>query len=113
MARMIRAGRYNKVITLQVQKQIPTDYGGFNLKWVDFKTIRASIEPLQGREFFSAAQQQNETQLRIRIHYIPDVLPTMRIKYGDRLFAIVAAIDSKESHRELQLLCKEGVTDGR
>lgn len=113
MARMIRAGKYNKVITLQEQKEIPTGYGAFNTQWVDFKTIRASVEPLQGREFFSAAQQHSETQLRVRIHYIAGVLPSMRVKYGNRLFEIVAVIDSKEAHRELQLMCKEGVTDGR
>ncbi|WP_324700069.1 phage head closure protein [Pasteurella multocida] len=113
MARMIKAGKYNKVITLQHQKEVITDYGGVKVDWVDFKTVRASVEPLQGNEFFTAAQLHSETQLRIRIHYIVGVLPTMRVKYGDRLFAITAIIDSKENHRELQLMCKEGVTDGR
>ena len=113
MAVMIKAGKFNKVITLQHQQEIISDYGGVKVEWVDFKTVRASVEPLQGDEFSTAAQSQSETQLRIRIRYIKGVLPTMRIKYDDRLLAITAIIDSEESHRELQLMCKEGVTDGR
>lgn len=113
MAVMIKAGKFNKVITLQHQQEIISDYGGVKVEWVDFKTVRASVEPLQGNEFFSAAQSHSETKLRVRIHYLEGVLPTMRVKYDDRLFAITAIIDSKESHRELQLMCKEGSTDGR
>ncbi|WP_439240971.1 phage head closure protein [Lonepinella sp. BR2474] len=113
MARMIKAGKYNKVITLQEQKQVMTDYGAVNIEWVDFKTVRASVEPLQGNEYFTSAQLHSETQLRIRIRYIDDVCSVMRVKYGNRVFSIIAVIDSKESHRELQLMCKEGATDGR
>ncbi|HDR1501649.1 TPA: head-tail adaptor protein, partial [Pasteurella multocida] len=54
---MIRAGRYNKVITLQkrnYKKERESDtYGHHNPYWEDVATVRASIEPLQGREYFS------------------------------------------------------------
>lgn len=113
MARMIKAGKFSKVITLQRQQEVISDYGGVKLVWRNFRTVRASVEPLQGNEFFTAAQSHSETQLRVRIHYIDGVLPTMRVKYGKRFFAITAIIDSKENHRELQLMCKEGVADGR
>lgn len=113
MARMIKAGKCNKAITLQYQQEVTSDYGGVNLKWNDFKTVRASVEPLQGGEYFSAAQTHSETQLRIRIHYLADLSPTMRVKYGDRILAITSIIDSKENHRELQLMCKESAADGR
>ncbi len=32
----------------------------------------------------------------------------MRVNYGGKLFDIYSVIDSKEQHRELQLMCKEG-----
>ncbi|WP_439295242.1 phage head closure protein [Lonepinella sp. BR2882] len=112
MARMIKAGKYNKVITLQEQKQVMTDYGAVNIEWVDFKTVRASVEPIQGREYFSGPFQMGENIIRVRIRYIDNVDRKMRIKYGDRLLSIYSVIDSKDEHRELQLMCKEGEAYG-
>ncbi|MFU9078112.1 head-tail adaptor protein, partial [Proteus sp. LHD240705] len=37
---------------------------------------------------------------------------SMRIVWGKRLFNIISIIDPDERHRELQLMCKEGVNDG-
>lgn len=50
--------------------------------------------------------------MRIRIRYGTNVDNTMRVKYGNRHLEITSIIDSKESHRELQLICKE-VTNGK
>ncbi|HEP1082225.1 TPA: phage head closure protein [Pasteurella multocida] len=118
MARMIRAGRYNKVITLQKrnyekEKERESDtYGHHNPYWEDVATVRASIEPLQGREYFSGPFQLGENITRIRIRYMPEVTRNMRIKYGDKYFDISSVIDSKEEHRELQLMCKDGEAYG-
>ncbi|ATW46088.1 phage head closure protein [Glaesserella parasuis] len=118
MARMVKAGTYDKVITLQqIAKPKPNEQGkiirnGSVLKneWEDIKTLRASIEPIQGREYFSGVFQMGDTVVRIRMRYQPDLEITrkMRVKYGNRIFKIENVIDSKEQHRELQLMCKEG-----
>lgn len=108
MARMIRAGKFDKVITLQKQINRPNSFGAMITEWQDVATIRASIEPIQGREFFSGAFQLSEVIVRIRIRYRPEVDRTMRVKYGERVFEITHIIDSKERHEELQLICKEG-----
>lgn len=110
MARMVRAGRFDKVITLQRQTANKTNYGAIKREWENVKTVRASIEPLQGREYFSGPFQLGENITRIRLRYQPDVKidRKMRVKYGDQIFAIYSVIDSKERHEELQLMCKEG-----
>ncbi|QIM63040.1 phage head-tail adapter protein [Pasteurellaceae bacterium Orientalotternb1] len=118
MARMVRAGRFDKVITLQTEiKPKPNAKGKIithgtvpTRQWQDVKTIRASIEPIQGREYFSGAFAIGETMVRVRIRYQPDVKidRKMRLKYGSRILQIENVIDSKERHEELQLMCKEG-----
>ena len=111
MPRMIRAGKYNKVITLQKRdydKERKSGYGSSRPFWKKFAEVRASVEPLQGREYFSGPFQMGENIVRVRIRYIEGVTRKMRIRYGNRVFDIYSVIDSMESHRELQLMCKEG-----
>ena len=111
MPRMIRAGKYNKVITLQKRdydKERKSGYGSSRPFWKKFAEVRASVEPLQGREYFSGPFQMGENIVRVRIRYIEGVTRKMHIRYGNRVFDIYSVIDSMESHRELQLMCKEG-----
>ena len=44
MPRMIRAGKYNKAISLQKQVNETNDYGGFVSKWKTVANIRAAVE---------------------------------------------------------------------
>lgn len=111
MPRMIRAGKYNKYVILQrrdYEKERKSGYGSSRPFWKKFAEVRASVEPLQGREYFSGPFQMGENIVRVRIRYIEGVTRKMRIKYGNRVFDIYSVIDSMESHRELQLMCKEG-----
>ena len=112
MAVMLKAGKYNKVITIEARnypRERETNlHGEHKAFWKHIATVRASVEPLQGREYFSGPFQMGENIIRIRIRYIEGITNKMRIKYGNRLLAIYSVIDSMEAHRELQLMCKEG-----
>ena len=112
MGRMIKAGKYNKVVTIQKldykREQAANQYGENKAVWRNVATVRASVEPLQGREYFSGPFQMGENIIRIRIRYLEGITNKMRVKYGNRLLAIYSVIDSMEAHRELQLMCKEG-----
>lgn len=112
MAVMLKAGKYNKVIGLQKQVNEQNNYGGIVSKWRTISNVRAAVEPLQGREFFSGAVPLGENIVRVRVRYGIEVDRTMRVKYGTRLLEITNIIDSKESHRELQLICKELLGNG-
>lgn len=107
---MVRAGRFDKVITLQKQVTGSNNYGAVKRNWVDVKTVRASVEPLQGREYFSGIFQLGQTVTRVRIRYQPDIEidRKMRVKYGKQILAIYSVIDSQEKHKEIQLMCIEG-----
>ena len=80
--------------------------------WKDWKQVWVSIEPISGREYWAKHQAQAEVSHRIRMRYIPGVLPTMRIVYGDRIFEIESVIDWEERNEYLQLMCKEVVQGG-
>ncbi|RDE99659.1 phage head closure protein [Haemophilus parahaemolyticus] len=105
MARMIKAGKFDKVV--EVQK---LSIQGNGRDWQTLKQVRASVEPLQGREYFSGPFQLGENITRVRIRYQPDLLidRKMRLKYGERILSIYSVIDSREQHKEIQLMCKEG-----
>ena len=73
------------------------------------KTVWASIEPLSGKEFFSAKQVNSEVNSKITIRYIESLLPHWGVQFGHRVFNIEAIINFKEKNKYLQLLCSEKV----
>jgi SPP1 family predicted phage head-tail adaptor len=111
---MINAGMLNKRITIQHLvdgSPSQSSFGEPEATWTDFKEMWASIEPIQGNEFWSQQQVQSEVTIRIRTRYVGGIEPAMRVSYGDRIFVIESVIDPKERHEELQLMCSEGVSD--
>ncbi len=73
------------------------------------KTIWVSIEPLSGKEYFSAKQVNSEATVKITIRYIESLLPHWVVQFGQRIFNIEAIINLEERNRYLQLLCSEKV----
>ena len=73
------------------------------------KTVWASIEPLSGKEYFSAKQVNSEVNFKITIRYIDSLLPHWVVKFGQRVFNIESIINFEERNKYLQLLCSEKV----
>jgi SPP1 family predicted phage head-tail adaptor len=82
--------------------------------WEDVCTgVKASIEPLQGRELIAAQAVQSETTSKIRIRYRTGITAAMRIVFGARLFNITAPpINPGERNQELILMVSEGINEG-
>lgn len=109
---MIRSGKMSKRITIQQQTDEQDEFGAPKRIWSDVVTLWASVEPIAGKEFWAEQQAQSEITIRVRIRYYAGLAPKMRIIYGTRILSILHIIDVSEKHRELQLLCSEGVIDG-
>lgn len=75
--------------------------------WIDVANVRASINPLSGRDFIAAMQDQAEVTHKVMIRYNVAVKASMRVLYGNRVFDILHIIDTWEQHREMVLMCKE------
>lgn len=71
-----------------------------------------SIEPLRGRELFAAQEHSSETEVRIRIRYRDDVTDRMRVVHDGKYYEIQSVIDPELRHRELELMCSQGVLHG-
>lgn len=83
------------------------EYGQPLDEFVPVATVWAGIEPLRGREYFSAMSEHAEVTTRIRIRYRSDIDRTMRVRHGETEFEILHIIRPEFGKKELQLMCKE------
>lgn len=101
-------GLLNKRITFQ-EYVSGTDSDGFPIEqWQDVKAVWAMIKTLQGREYYAAAAVQAENTTRFVIRYTKGIDNKMRIKYGERIFDIVAPpINDDEKNVTMTIIAKE------
>lgn len=116
----MEAGRLRHRVTLQRRVEAQGATGAVTWTWQDEDTVWAAVEPIQGREFFGAAQVQAEVTTRIRIRYRPNIDAKMRVKFvtdpgspgAVKYYGIEAVIHVRERRRELQLMCRERDAEG-
>jgi len=109
---MIKPGELRHRVDILAPPTTRNDFGEVDIsddeQWSVFKTVWASVEPLKGRELFTVQQINSEITLRVKMWYIPGVKANMRIRSRGQIFEIVGPpIDNKQTHRELELMCKE------
>ena len=103
----MNAGRLDKRITIERMESGQDELGQPIEGWISTYSVWASIEPLQGREYIAAMAAQAERTVRIRLRYLPGIVPTMRVVYQGRVFSLTAVINVREENRELQLMALE------
>lgn len=74
--------------------------------WTELKTIWASVEPISGRDFFQARQEQSELTHRIKTRSA-GITPDMRLHYGTRVFEIASVINEMERGAIYTVMAKE------
>ena len=104
---MVSAGSLKRKLTIEYKTQLADAYGSLVDTWGTHATWWASINPITGREYVSDGKVNSEVTTRIRGRYLNGVSPIMRVKYGTRIYSIVAVINIEERNREIELLCKE------
>ena len=83
------------------------DYGQPLDDPIEVCKVWAAIEPLRGREYFAAMQENVDVTTRIRIRYREGIDRTMIVRYKDTDFDIGHIIHPNYAKQELQLMCKE------
>ena len=106
---MINSGRLTKKITIQKVTETKTGSGATTESWSDYIKTFASVEPLNGREFFAAQAVQAEESVKFRIRYQSGINTKMRIFYNDRIFDIQSVINTAERNDELILMSVEHI----
>ena len=99
--------RLPHVITIQKPVEVEGEHNTPIIEWQNFATIFASVEPIGGREFVLLQNTNSELAVRIKTWYYPGITNSMRVVYGTRIFNIQSAIDVKEQHKEMHLMCAE------
>ena len=108
----MKAGDLDQRITLQ-SRSVTTDATGQDtITWIDVATVWAQCQALRGREFFAAAQVQQEQSVKVRIRYRADVTQTMRLMWQGNPHDITGVIPVGRKEM-LEILCLAGVKDGR
>ena len=100
-------GKLRHRITLLRQVNEVNDYGPSTQTWKRVATVWADVRSLSGREYFSAQQVQSEVTTQIWLRHLDGIKPTMRVKFGKRLFEILSVLNTQERNISLQLMCKE------
>ena len=102
----MRAGRLRHTITIERMTSTQDPFGQPIEEWVSLGTYPASIEPINGREYFAAQANQSELTTRIRTRYIEGVKPQDRITHDGTVYDIQSVIDTEMRHAELVLMCR-------
>lgn len=109
----MRAGKLFHKVRIERQTTAQDAAGQLLDTWTEIATRRASIEPLNGREFFTAATERAEISTRIRLRYDSALAG---VKAHDRVvhincspnvvYDVHSIINPRERNRELVLMCE-------
>lgn len=105
----MEAGTLRHRITLRKKTVTRDTRGGEVVSRATFATVWASVEPLQGREYFAADKENAEVTHRIRLRYLKGVTSSMDVLWGTRVFDIESVLNIGERNRELHLMAVEEV----
>lgn len=112
----INAGKYRHIVIFQRLLENRNTYGEIPkntpTNWEDVLKARVGIYPLSQKDVMTARMLESELTHKIHMRYIPNfkIDTTMRIKFGERIFEIIAPpINFQEKGMEWQILCKERV----
>lgn len=104
---MVSAGKLIRKVLIEYKTQLADAYGSLVDTWGTHATWWAAIIPVTGREYVSDGKVNSEVTTRMRGRYLNGITPIMRVKYGTRIFSIVAVINIDERNREIEILAKE------
>ncbi len=115
----MQSGRFRHRVTIEYATETRDSVGGVTQTWAELDQVWASVEPIQGREFFSASQVQSDVSTRIRIRYRADVTEKMRVVHVadsasslTNYYDITAVLPVNEKRHELHLMCVKRGQDG-
>ena len=110
--RKLQCTDFDQRVTLQTRATVKDAYGQDTITWTDVATVWAQCQAVRGREFFAAAQVQQEQTVKVRIWYRADVSTTWRLVWQGRAHDITGVIPVGRNDM-LEIMCIAGVKDGR
>ena len=105
----MRAGRLRNRVTVQRPQEQTDDSGQLLDDFVDVASRWASVEPINGREFFEASGEHSDITTRIRLRYDPllaSIHTGWRVRHADQNYDVLYVINQDAANRELVLMCR-------
>ena len=109
-AYVVDPGELTERVTLQSRSTAQDAYGQATITWTDVATVWARVRAVSGREFFAAAQVQQEQSVKVVIRKRADVAGTWRLLWQARAHDITGVIPI--GHEWTEIMCLQGVKDG-
>lgn len=106
----MNAGILNRRIIIMKATSTQNEFGEKIDTWSTFVERWAMIEPLSGREYFTAKQSLSEIDKRVTVRYSTGIKPSMRLIYNNENYNIKSVININEANRELEIYCSKITT---
>src|SRR5574341_254423 len=101
----MRIGDLRQRITLESPTLTGDAMGSSMMVWADEGTVWAAVWPISAQEQIQSAGTAMVATHRVQMRYRSDLLPTWRVKFGERYLAIVSLVNRNELNRTLDLIC--------
>lgn len=115
----MRAGDLRRRIAVQKRAATLDAWGQQSSTWTDvLSNCPAAIESLTGMEKLHAMQIMAEITHKVTVRYNavfadPAVVDSWRLVYNGRIMNVHAIMNVDERNRTVEILCSEGLNDGR
>lgn len=100
-------GAMRHQVVIQQATETGDGMGGQVRSWGEFATVWCAITPASGREVYQYGQVAASVSHTITMRHIAGVVPSMRVLYGTRVFAVNAVVNMGERDRFLRLAVTE------
>lgn len=106
---MVSTGDLRELIDIEQETRVPNGQGGFTSSWAKVSDEWANIVGMSGDEALMSGVQRAVQQWRVIIRYRSDVKPKNRLRWGDIVLDVKAAMPLPKDPRAYTLLiCESG-----
>lgn len=109
----IDPGQLNQLVQLQTRSAGTDALGQSSAAWTTVATLWAQAMPLRGREFFAAAQVQQENSVKFTMRWRADITATARIVWQGVPHDITGVTQLGGQRVWVEVMALAGVKDGR
>jgi SPP1 family predicted phage head-tail adaptor len=105
-----RSGDFWRPIQIQANTVSRSSTGEISRSWATVYQRRAAIEDVTGSEGLRGQALGADITHVVRMRYLANLSPAMRILHGPKILEIVTILDRDGHHVEHEVHCREAIT---
>ena len=107
MTSALTIGDLRHRVTIESETRTSDGAGGASVAWIVVADVWAAIQPQRGSENLTLDRVAGAVPYDIWIRYRTGVTPSMRVRFGARVFDIRAVVDTEDRGHWLKLMALE------